>query len=87
MICVKSDPVEIKVGNIDVRWGWNDWKDRFVTNMGSTTGVGGVRRKYIICKIKPQVWVASRDSKTDEERMIYLVPLHGPRSYADNRAV
>ena len=51
MSCAKTNPVEIKVGNIDVVWGWDDWKDRFVTKMGSTTGVDGVHQKYIIHKI------------------------------------
>ena len=27
--CAKYDTVEIKVVNIDVGWGWNDWKERF----------------------------------------------------------
>ena len=39
----KSDPVEIKVGKINVGWGWDDWKERFFTKMGSVTGVDGVR--------------------------------------------
>ena len=47
----------------------------FVANMGSTTVFDEVRLKYIICNIKPQVWVASRDSKTDEDILIYSVPL------------
>ena len=64
------------MGKIDVGWVWDDWKDSFVTNMGITTGVDGVRCKYIIREIKPQGWVASRDSNTYEERLIYLVPLH-----------
>ena len=77
MSCAKDDPVEIKVGKIGVGWGRCDWKERFVTNMGSTTGVDGLRRKYIIREIKPQVWVSARDSKTYEEKLIYLVPVHG----------
>ena len=40
--CAKADPVDIKVGNINVRWGWGDCKERFVMNMGITTGVDGV---------------------------------------------
>ena len=84
--CAKADPVEIKVGKIDVGWGWYDWKERFVTNMGSTTGVDGLRRKYIIHEIKPQVWVAARKAKTYEVRLIYLVPVHGPGYDTDNRA-
>ena len=38
--------------------------------MGSTTDVDGVRRKYNIRNINPQGWVAARDAKTDEERLI-----------------
>ena len=45
--------------------------------MGSTTCVDGVRQKYIIHKIKPLGLVAARNAKTDEERLIYLVPHHG----------
>ena len=40
--CAKSNPVEVKVGKFDVGWGWDDCKNRFVTKMGSTTGVDGV---------------------------------------------
>ena len=54
--------------------------------MGSTTGVDGVGRKYIICDIKPQGWVAAHNAKTDEERLIYLVPLHRPGYDIDNRS-
>ena len=49
--------------------------------MESTTGVDGVRQ------IKPQVWVAARDAKTYEERLIYLVPIHGPEYDTDNHTV
>ena len=55
--------------------------------MEGTTVVDGVRRKYIIRKIKPQGWVAARDAKMDEERLIYLVPLHSPRYNIYNHAV
>ena len=55
--------------------------------MGSTTRVDGVRRKYIISEINPQGWVASRDAKTDKERLIYSVLIHGPRYDTDNHAV
>ena len=41
----KADPVEIKVGNINAGWRWDDWKERFDTKMGSTAGVDGVRCK------------------------------------------
>ena len=37
VICAKTEPVEIKVGKIDVGYGWDYWKDRFVKNMGSIT--------------------------------------------------
>ena len=43
--CAKDDPVETKVGKIDVGWVWDDWKESFFTNMGSTTGVDGVHRR------------------------------------------
>ena len=66
------------MGKIDDVWVWDDLKERFVTNMGSTTGFDEVRCKYIIRNINPQGWVASRDSKTDEDRLVYLVPLHSP---------
>ena len=75
--CTKADPVEIKVGKIGFGWGWYDCKESFVTRMGSTTGSGGLRRIYIVFKIKPQGWVAARDANMDEESLIYLVPLHG----------
>ena len=52
--CSKANPVEIKVGNIDAVWGWDDKKEKFVKKMGSTTYVDIVRRKYIINEIKPQ---------------------------------
>ena len=55
--------------------------------MGGTTGVDGVCRKYIIRDIKPQGWVAAHNSKMDEERLIYLVPLHGPGYNIYNHAV
>ena len=51
--CSKSEPVEIKVGKVDIGWGWYGWKERFVTKMGSTAGVDGVRWRYIVRKIKP----------------------------------
>ena len=85
--CAKSDAVEIKVGKIDVGWGWYDWKDCFFTKRQSTTGVDGVRQNYIIYKIKTQGWVAERDVKTDEEKLIYLVTLHVPAHDTYNRAV
>ena len=68
-------------------WGWDDWKERFFKKMGGKTGVDVVCRRYIIREIKPQGWAAKHDFKTDEERMIYSVPLHGPRYDTDNRAV
>ena len=55
--------------------------------MGSTTGVDGLRRKYIIREIKPQVWVSARDAKTYEEKMIYLVPVHGTSFDTNNQDV
>ena len=85
--CAKADPVEIKVGKVDIGWGLYGWKKRFVTKMGSTAGVDGVRWRYIVRKIKPRGWVAARDAKTDEERLIYSVPLHGPMYDTDNRVV
>ena len=54
--------------------------------MGSTKSFDGVRRKYTIRKIKPQGWVAARNINTDEERLIYSLPLHGPGYDTDNRA-
>ena len=63
--CTKADPVDIKVENIDVGQGYDDWKEKFVTKMGITTCVDGVHQKYTICKIKPQGWVAARDANTD----------------------
>ena len=85
--CTKSDPVDIKVVKIDVGWGWDDLKERFVTNRGITTGVDGVRQKYIILKIKTQGWVAARDTKTDENSLIYSVTLHSHGYDTDNPAV
>ena len=76
--CAKADPVDIKVGNINVRWGWGDCKERFVMNMGITTGVDGVHWKYIIWEIKTQGWVEACDAKTEEEWFIYSIILHGP---------
>ena len=55
--------------------------------MGITTGVDGVRRKNIIRNIKRQRWVAARNAKTDEERLIYSVPLHGPGHNTNNHNV
>ena len=85
--CAKYDPVEIKVGKIDAGWVWDYWKQSLVTKMGSTTGVDGIRWRYIIREVKAQGWVAVCDAKTDEERLIYLVPLHSPGYNTDNRAV
>ena len=81
--CAKADPVDIKVGKINDGWVWNDWNDRFVTELGSTTCVDGICCKYIIHEINPQLWVAARDAKTDEERLIYSVPLNGPKYDTD----
>ena len=64
------------MGNIDDVWVWDDLKERFVTNMESTTGSDEVFCNYIIRNINAQGWVASRDSKTDEDSLIYLVLLH-----------
>ena len=75
------------MSKIDVGYVWDDCKERFVTNIGSTTGLDGVRCKYIILDIKPQGWVASRDYKTDEERLIYLVPLHSHGYNTNNHTV
>ena len=75
------------MGNIDIGWRYDDWKDNFVTNMGITIGVDGVHRKYIISKINPQGWVAAHNAKTNEERLIYSVLLHGPGYDMDNRYV
>ena len=61
--CAKSNTVEIKVGNIDVEWGWDDLKERFVTNMRSMTRVDGLRRIYIIRDINPLGWVAACDTR------------------------
>ena len=58
--CAKDDPVEIKVGKIDVGQGWDDWKERFDTKIGITNGVDGVLQKYIICEIKSQEWIGAR---------------------------
>ena len=58
-----------------------------VTKMGSKIGVDGVRRKFIIRKINPQGWVAAYDAKTNEERLIYSVPLRGPEYNTDNRTL
>ena len=55
--------------------------------MGSTRGFDGVCRKYIIPEIKLQGWVAARDSKTDKERLIYSIPLHGTGYDTNNCAV
>ena len=55
--------------------------------MGGTTGVDLLLHKNIICDIKPQVWVAARDAKTDEESWIYSVTIHGPGYDTHNRAV
>ena len=55
--------------------------------MGSTTWGDGVRHKYILQKIKPQGWVAACNAKTDEERLIYSVLLHGPGYDTDNHSV
>ena len=55
--------------------------------MGITTGVDKVHRKYTIRKIKPQVWVAAYNANTDEERLIYSVPIHGPGYDTYNRAM
>ena len=85
--CAKADPVEIKVGKVDIGWGWYGWKERFVTKMGSTAGVDGVRWRYIVREIKPRGWVAARDAKMDEDRLIYSVPLHGPSYDTDNHAM
>ena len=85
--CAKADPVDIKVGNIDVGRGWDDWKERFVKKIGSTTGVDGLSRKYIIHDINTQGWVAARDTKTDTDRIIYLVSLHGPGYNMETRGV
>ena len=85
--CAKSDPVDIKVVKIDVGWGWNEWKERFVAKMGSTTGVDGVLQKYITHKINPQGWVASCDTNTYEYRLIYSVTIHGIDYDTYNRAV
>ena len=43
--CAKDDPVETKVGNIDVGQGWDDCKERFDTKIGITNGVDGVLQK------------------------------------------
>ena len=59
----------------------------FVIKMGSTTGVDVVRQRYITRKIKPQGWVASRDSKMDEKRLMYLASIHGPGYNMDNHTV
>ena len=40
--CAKENLVVIKVGNIDVGWGLDDWNERFFINMGSITGFDGV---------------------------------------------
>ena len=40
--CARSDPFEIKVVKIDVGWGCNDCKERFVTKMESKRGIDGV---------------------------------------------
>ena len=85
--CANADTFDIKLGNIDVAWVWDDWKEMFVTNMGGTTCVDGVRHKYIKHAIKPQVWVLAHDAKTDEERLIYLVPPHSTRYGTNNRTV
>ena len=85
--CAKYDPVEIKVVNIDVGLVLDDCKEIFVTKMGIRAGVDGLHRKYIICKINPQGWVAACNAKTDEERLIYSVLLHGPGYDTDNHSV
>ena len=55
--------------------------------MGIMTGVDGVRQKYIIRNIKPQLWVTACDAKTDEDILIYSVPLHFPGYDTNNRTV
>ena len=55
--------------------------------MRITTWVDGVRRRYIVRKIKPQGWVAAQDANTDEDSLIYSIPLHGPGYNTYNRAV
>ena len=85
--CAKADLINIKVGKNNVGWGWDDWKEGFVTNMGIITGVDGVRCKYIIHEINHRGRVAARDTKTDEERLIYLEPLNSPGYDTDNHAV
>ena len=55
--------------------------------MGSTTVVDEICQKYINRNINSPGWVASRNSKTDEERSIYLVPLQGSEYDTNNRAV
>ena len=87
MSCDKGDPVEIKVGKIDVGWGWYDWKGFLVTEVGSKIRFNGVRQRYIIHDIKTQGWVVACDAKTDKERLVYLVPLHGTGYNTDNHYV
>ena len=55
--------------------------------MVSTTGFDEVRHRYIIREIKTQGQVEARNDKTDEDRLIYLVPIHGTEYDTDNCTV
>ena len=71
-------------------WCWMGmgWLEvEIFTKMGSTTGFDWVRWKYIICTIKPWGWVAALNTKTDEYRLIYSVPLHGNGYDNNNHAL
>ena len=48
--CTKVNPVEIKVGKVNVGWGWDDWKENFIIKivskkvlMGYVANISSVR--------------------------------------------